>query len=136
MDLKLTVPRYQNASAVMVWVQFPEKGIYTSFIDRGVKINEYYKTEILERILLPEAHKLYGDEYYCFQQDGAPSHTANTFRGGAKIIGPISFPKMNGSPSSPDMNLLDFSICDYLLGQLRNYKYAILPEFKKVIQRL
>jgi hypothetical protein len=25
---KVTVPRYQNASAVMVWAQFPEKGVY------------------------------------------------------------------------------------------------------------
>jgi hypothetical protein len=47
-------------------------------IDRGIKISaEYYKKEFLHRILPPEAQKLYGDEYYCFQQDGAPSHTAN-----------------------------------------------------------
>jgi hypothetical protein len=28
------------------------------------------------------------------------------------------------------------SIWGYMLGQLMNYKYATLPEFKKVIQRL
>jgi hypothetical protein len=35
-----------------------------------------------------------------------------------------------------DLNPLNFSIWGYMLGQLRNYKYATLPEFKKVIQRI
>jgi hypothetical protein len=63
----------------MVWGAISRKRrLRLVFIDRGVKINtEYYKTEVLERILLPEAQKLYGDEYYCFQQDGEPSQTAN-----------------------------------------------------------
>jgi hypothetical protein len=63
----------------MVWGTISRKGrLPLLFIDRGVKINaEYYKTEILERIFLPEAQKVYGDEYICFQQYGAPSHTAN-----------------------------------------------------------
>jgi hypothetical protein len=74
----LTVPRYENASEVIVWGVISRKVI---FIDRGFKINgEYYKTEVLERILFPEAQKLYRDEYDCFQQDGAPSHTANIQR--------------------------------------------------------
>jgi hypothetical protein len=47
------------------------------FIDRGVKNNaEYYKKEVLLRILLPEAQKLYGDEYYCLPaRRGAITHT-------------------------------------------------------------
>jgi hypothetical protein len=63
---KLTVPRYQNASAVMVWGAISKKGrLSLVFIDRGVKINaEYYKTEVLERILLTEAQKLNGGEYF------------------------------------------------------------------------
>jgi hypothetical protein len=63
----------------MVWAAISRKGrLPLVFMDRGVKINaEYYKTEVLQRILLPEAKKSYGDEYHCFQQDGVPSHTAN-----------------------------------------------------------
>jgi hypothetical protein len=38
--------------------------------------------------------------------------------------------------SSPDLNPLDFYIWGYMLGQLRNYKYATLHEFKKVIQQI
>jgi hypothetical protein len=84
---KLTVPRYQNASAVMLWGAISRKGrLPLVFIDRvNLKINTILqKKEFLQRISPPEAQKLYEDEYYCFQQDGAPSHTAN--RGDAKII--------------------------------------------------
>jgi hypothetical protein len=38
---------------------------------------KYYNTKVIERILLPETQKLHRDEYYCFLQDVAPSHTAN-----------------------------------------------------------
>jgi hypothetical protein len=31
---------------------------------------------VLEKHLLPTARILYGEEYFCFQQDGAPSQTA------------------------------------------------------------
>jgi hypothetical protein len=52
----------------MVWGAISRKGrLPLVFIDQGVKINaEYYKTEVLERIVLLEAQKTYGDEYYCF----------------------------------------------------------------------
>jgi hypothetical protein len=39
-------------------------------------------------------------------------------------------------PSSPDLNPLGISIWGYMLGQLKNYKYTTLPEFKKVNQRI
>jgi hypothetical protein len=45
-------------------------------------------------------------------------------------------PKDEWPPSSPDLNPLDFSIWRYMLGILRNFKYATLLEFKKVIQRI
>jgi hypothetical protein len=45
-------------------------------------------------------------------------------------------PKYERPSSLPDLNPLDFSILGYMLGQLRNYKYATFPEFKKVIKRI
>jgi hypothetical protein len=61
----------------MVWGAISRKGcLPLVFIDQGVKNNaEYYKTVILEWILLPKAQKLFGDKYYCFH--GVPSHRAN-----------------------------------------------------------
>jgi hypothetical protein len=55
-------------------VQFPKKGVFRRFL--SIKRSKYYKQEILERHLLPAAQNLYGDDYFCFQQDRAPSHKA------------------------------------------------------------
>jgi hypothetical protein len=128
----------QNASAVMVWGAISRKGRLTLvFIDRGVKINaKYYKTKVLERILLPGAQKIYGDEYYCFQQDGAPSPTANIVQRWCEDYLTDFIPKDEWPPGSTDLNPLNISFWDYMLGQQENYKYATLPEFKKVIQRI
>jgi hypothetical protein len=45
----------ERVTADMVWGAISRKGrLPLVFIDRGVKINaEYYKTDVLERILLP-----------------------------------------------------------------------------------
>jgi hypothetical protein len=95
----------------MVWGAISRKGrLPLVFIDRGVKINtEYYKKEVLQRILLPEAQKFYGDKYYCFQQDGAP-HTANIVQRWFEDNLTDFIPKVEWPPSSPDLNPLDCSI--------------------------
>jgi hypothetical protein len=68
-----------------------------------------------------EAQQLYGDEYYCFQQDGAPSHIANIVQRWSEDNLTDFIPKDEWPSSSPDLNPLDFSIWGYMLGQLRNY---------------
>jgi hypothetical protein len=45
-------------------------------------------------------------------------------------------PKAEWPPSSPDLNPLDFSIWDYMLAQLKNFKYQTLPDCKEVILRI
>jgi hypothetical protein len=98
----------------MVWGVITRKVRLTLvFIDRRVKINaEYYKTGVLERILLPEPQKLNGDNYYCFQQDEAPSHTANIVQRWCEDNLTDFIPKDEWHPSSPDLNPLDFSFWD------------------------
>ena len=55
---KKNVPRFQNASAVMVWAAISKRGKFPLiFIERGVKINaNYYLEEILKRMccLMPQ----------------------------------------------------------------------------------
>jgi hypothetical protein len=135
---KFTIPRYQNESAVMVWGAISKKGGLTLvFIDREVKINgEYYKTEVLEKQLLPAARPLYGEKYFSFQQDGAPSRTSNSVQQWCSENLLDYIPKAKWPPSSPFWNPLDFSICGYMLAQQKNYKYQTLPDFQKVILRI
>lgn len=101
------VPRFQNASAVMVWAAISRKGKFPLvFIERGVKINaNYYLEEILKKNVLPNATQMYGDEYYCFQQDGAPSHTANVVQAWCRQNLTDFLPKEEWPPNSPDLSL-------------------------------
>lgn len=78
----LHVSRSQSAIRIMVWGAICNRGkLPLVFIDKGVKINQnYYIEEVLEKNLKPEAEKLFGDDYYCFQQDGAPAHIGKPFQ--------------------------------------------------------
>ena len=92
---KLQVERFQNVTSVMVWICKRGK-LPLVFIEDGAKVNQkYYLDKILKAHLLPEAQKLFGTDYFCFQQDGATSHTAKTVQH-VKQIYRTSFQKMNG----------------------------------------
>jgi hypothetical protein len=118
--------RYQNASAVMVWGTISKIGRLSLVLIDG----KYYKTEVLEKLLLPTAWTFYGEEYFCFQQDEAPSHTVQKWFNENL---PDFISKYECSPSSPDLNTLDFCIWSYKLAQLKYYKYQTLPDLKKII---
>ncbi|MCP4492475.1 MAG: hypothetical protein GY820_34985, partial [Gammaproteobacteria bacterium] len=69
------VIRQQKPQAEMVWAAVSEKGRYLLvFVPKGVKINVEFYIKVLEKGLLPWSEKTYGDELYCFQQDGTPAH--------------------------------------------------------------
>ena len=47
------------------------------FVEPGVKVNgEYYRNNLLGQKLLPDMRRLSQDEFFVFQQDGAPAHQA------------------------------------------------------------
>jgi hypothetical protein len=93
----------------MVWGAISRKGhLQLVFIDQGVKTNaEYYKTEVLQRFLLPQA----------------PSHISNIVQMWCEDNLTDFIPKNEWPHSSPDLNPLDFSIWGYMLRQLGNYEY-------------
>lgn len=135
---KKHVPRFQNASSVMVWGAICKRGaLQLVFIENGVKVNaKYYLEEVLQKNMLPAVQQMYGDEYYCFQQDGAPSHTAGIVQAWCQANLNDFIAKDEWPPSSPDLNPLDFSIWGYMLQQLKLYKYRNLEEFKQVISKI
>lgn len=130
------VPRFQGAPSVMVWGAVCTRGkLPLIFIDKGVKINaEYYKTEVLEKVVAPNLQRMFGDDYYIFQQDGAPSHTANSVQAWCKENLTDFLPKNEWPPSSPDLNCLDFFVWSYMLSKLNNYKISNLDQLKKYIE--
>lgn len=132
------IERYQNASAVMVWGAICPRGkLKLVFIDRGVKINkEYYLNEVLIGTVHPEVKRLYGNDYYLFQQDGAPSHTANVVQRWCEENLCDFIAKDEWPPSSPDLNPLDFCIWGYMLARLDASKIHSIDSFKKRLLKI
>lgn len=130
---KLAIERYQNVSRVMVWGAVSRKGkLPLLFIEKGVKIDtDYYIENVLKNHLLPYAKELYGDEYYCFQQDSAPSHKAKRTQQWCEENLPDFIPTTEWPAASPDLNPLDFSIWGYMLSKLGSTKGMTLEVFKQ-----
>lgn len=97
---KLQIQRFKNASKIMVWGAISLRGkLPLVFVEPGVKINsEYYVNEILEKELLPNAQKLFGDDCFYFQQDSAPAHKAKRTVDWLKKICPDTSLLQNGLP--------------------------------------
>ena len=94
----------------------------------------YYKDKILVSTLLPALQKIYKNDYYVFQQDGAPAQQI-LCKNGLKRIWPIFFTKMN-DPSSPDLNPMDYFVWSNMISQLKKYKINNLEQFKKIILKI
>lgn len=135
---KLAVQRFQSASAVMVWGAISPRGkLPLLFIDRGVKINqEYYIQNVLKGHLLEHARKLYGNDYFCFQQDSAPSHKAKRTQDWCRTNLTDFIPWQEWPSSSPDLNPLDFSIWGYMLSKIGSTKGMNLNSFKQRLVKI
>lgn len=135
---KLSVERYQNVSAVMVWGAISPRGtLPLLFIDRGVKINQdYYIETVLKNHLLVHATKIYGDDYYCFQQDSAPAHKSNRCQDWCRENLTDFISAKEWPASSPDLNPLDFSIWGYMLSNIGNTQGMTLETFKSRLVKI
>jgi len=136
-----TVERFQNVSKVMVWGAFSaDRKFPLVFIDEGVKINaEVYKQKILRQNLLPQSRILFQDEPWVFQQDGAPSHKANTTQEWCRSNLPDFIDRDSWPPSSPDLNPLDYFAWGYMESKLNDLKIkqiTTITTFKKKIEKI
>ena len=101
-----------HPAQVMVWGGVTDSGKKTPLIPipEGVKVNSTVYTELLLTKVLPWIEKQTWEHGYCFQQDGAPAHTAKITQ---KWLGDnfqAFWDKTFWPPSSPDLNPMDNSI--------------------------
>ena len=77
------VQHRQNPKSIMVWARICATGkTPLLFIDSGVKMNkEIYRKEIFEGLVLPWSHQHFGNQFWTFQQDSAPSHRTKNHSG-------------------------------------------------------
>ncbi len=96
----------------MVWAGVTSDGKKTPliFIEEGVKVDMGVYLHLLSEDVAPWIKSEYGGAPIIFQQDRAPAHTSNLTQHFCKAIFPGFWPKNLWPPSSPDLNIMDFSI--------------------------
>lgn len=85
------------------------------FIDtRTTKVNSECYMKLLEDGLLPDCRRLYPENNYIFQQDGAASHTSKVTQAYLEQSTPEFIKKDDWPPQSPDCNPMDYAIWNSL----------------------
>ena len=131
------VTRAQGATSVMVWAALTESGKNPLvFIDQGIKLNlENYRDDILVGSLLPWAKEHFKKRPWTFQQDLALSHRAKKTQEWISVNVPNFISKKQWSPSSSDLNPLDFGIWGYLESKVSATHHKSLEALKIKLQK-
>jgi hypothetical protein len=102
---KLTVPRYQNMSAVMVWAAISRKGsLPLVFIDRGVKMLNTTKRRLCSGFYFRRPKNYMETRIIASSKTGR--HHTNIVRRWCEYNLTDFIPKDEWPPSSPDLNPL------------------------------
>ena len=80
--------------------------------------------------MIPYANRIYGNDYFCFQQDSAPAYKAKRSIQWIEENLSDSISTNEWPASSPDINPLDFCIFGYILRKLGNRKSMTVEMFK------
>jgi inhibitor of nuclear factor kappa-B kinase subunit alpha len=130
-----TVQRFQSPSSFMVWVAVSAQGKFPLvFVERGVKVNKsYYQREILEKIVKPAGQQIFKNQQWKFQQDSAPPHSAKINQTWCGVNLPDFISSSEWSPSSPDLNPMDYSIWGILEAKVNGTKYLLLDSLKRAV---
>ena len=129
--------KYQGGVSVMVAMGLCRRGAGTlRFAPEGTKINSATYKEIVDNTYLPDCHEYYGVPPDCiFQQDGAPSHTANVAQKHCNANFPKFWSKEQWPANSPDLNPLDFFAWGHLQRQVDKKKPKCLATLKVAIRQ-
>jgi hypothetical protein len=128
-----TVQTFQKPGSIMVWGAVGWNGkIPLKFVEKGVKIDgRYYRNEILESTLKPNASTLYPDGQWTFQQDSAPAHMAKATQGWLRANCPDFISTNEWPPSSPDLNPLDFCVWGMLEQVVNENPHRSIDSLKR-----
>lgn len=132
-----SVFKRQKPASVMVWAAVTSDGKKSPliFVPEGVKISGTVYLDMLEKNMLPWLKKCYGNKSYIFQQDGAPAHTSNKVQQWCKENLSGFWDKLIWPPSSPDLNVMDYSIWSMLEGRACNRNHRSVAELKASLRR-
>jgi len=96
----------------------------------GCTAREYYRNNLLGQKLLPDMCQLSQDEYFVFQQDGAPAHRARDIITFLERQTPNFIPPTLWPLNLPDLNPVDYSIWSVLQEKVYRSKITDVDELK------
>ena len=120
----------------MAWCGISSFGIIGPFFFSSTVTAKSYHHLLVHKIM-PAAKKLFGNDDFWFQQDGAPAHTSNLAtkyldkKKPEKWIGkrgPVQWP-----PRSPDLTPPDFFLCGYPKDRVYESRPTSVEELKSAI---
>ena len=100
-------------ASVMVWASAMsdrKKSPLKIFVKEDVKMNQETYLDMLADEILPWICEHYSGLPFTFQQDGVPAHTAKMVQMFCEVNFLDFWDKLMWPPSSPDLNVTDFSI--------------------------
>jgi len=100
---------------------------------RGVN-GDYYRNTVLPNMLLLDIRSVFED-YYVFQQDGAPAHHARDTVTMLQRETPEFIPPEMWPPNSPGLNPVDYSIWGMLQERVYRSRIHDVKELKECLLR-
>ena len=121
----------------MVWARVCATGkTPIQFIDSGVKMNkEIYRKEIFEGLVLPWSRQHFGNQFWAFQQDSAPSHRAKTTQEWCKAHFLNFISAEEWPPYSCDLNPMDYSLWSIVESRTCTRSHKSLETLKCSLRR-
>ncbi len=103
---------HQIPAAVMCWAGVTTDAQKTPlvFIEESMKVGSKVYLHLLSEEVLPWIKAEYTGASVLFQQDGAPAHKANIVQSFCSDMFSHFWKKKEWPPSSPDLNVMDYSM--------------------------
>ena len=99
----------------------------------GLKVNTKVYLDVLKSVVIPWCNQVAGGRPWVWQQDSAPAHKSKETQAWLQKECKNFVPFSHWSPSSPDLNPLDYFVWSYIKNitnmTSHNTKASLIPEY-------
>ena len=104
------------------------------FVTQNQRLNTQGYLAILENVFALDLARMYGNNPYVFQQDGARAHTSHLSQQWCRDNLTAFWDKDQWPPCSPDLNLMDFFVWGWMQRRVEKKRPTDLVTLKTAIE--